>query len=318
MRKITFALAATAAAAALAFSVAAQAWEPEKPIKIIVGFSPGGGTDLVARNLVASSQEFFPVPLVVVNKPGAGGTLAADFVAKSKADGYTVLVAGGSESTSAPNHREVSYSLDDFRGVLRCIRSRIYLVSKAGSGIKSIADLKAKAEANPGKLAYGSSGQGTLYHSTMLVTTKAMGIDMRHVPYKGGAPMMAALLGGHIDITLAGPEEAAAQYQAGTINMLALASQSRLDTFKDVPTLQELGYDVYIENQKGIVAPAGTPDEAVQYLHDNFKKGLDSKVWEKLAGKLLMETAYLNGDDFMDAMKTMSGNINKAVKSLSK
>ena len=310
----------TALAATAAFAVAgpAAAWEPTKPIKIVVGFSPGGGTDLVARNLVASSQEFFPVPLVVVNKPGAGGTLAADYVANQKADGYTLLVAGGSESTSVPNHREVSYSLDDFRGVLRCIRSRIYLVSKQGSGIKSIADLKAKAEAAPGKLAYGSSGQGTLYHSTMLVTTKAMGIDMRHVPYKGGAPMMAALLGGHIDVTLAGPEEAAAQFKAGAINMLALASETRLDTFKDVPTLKELGYDVYIENQKGIVAPAGTPDAATQYLHNNFKKGLDSKVWEKMAGKLLMETAYLNGDDFMTAMKTMSGNIAKAVKSLSK
>ncbi len=309
---------ALTAVAVFAVAGPSAAWEPTKPIRIIVGFSPGGGTDLVARNLVASSQEFFPVPLVVVNKPGAGGTLAADFVAKSKADGYTLLVAGGSESTSVPNHREVSYSLDNFRGVLRCIRSRIYIVSRKDSGIKAIADLKAKAEADPGKLVYGSSGQGTLYHSTMLVATKALGIDMRHVPYKGGAPMMAGLLGGHIDITLAGPEEAAAQYQAGTINLLALASQSRLDTFKDVPTMQELGYDVYIENQKGIVAPSGTPDEAVQYLHDNFKKGLDSTVWEKLAGKLLMETAYLNGDDFMAAMKTMSANINEAVKSLSK
>ena len=317
MTKMKIVLHALTAAAVFAVAGPAVAWEPTKPIKIIVGFSPGGGTDLVARNLVASSQEFFPVPLVVVNKPGAGGTLAADFVSKAKADGYTMLVAGGSESTSVPNHREVSYSLDNFRGVLRCIRSRIYIVSHKDSGITSIADLKAKAEAEPGKLAYGSSGQGTLYHSTMLLTTKALGVDMRHVPYKGGAPMMAALLGGHIDITLAGPEEAAAQYQAGKINLLALASQSRLDTFKDVPTLQELGNDVYIENQKGIVVPAGTPDDVVQYLHENFKKGLDSKVWEKLAGKLLMETAYLSGDDFMTAMTSMSANINEAVKSLS-
>ena len=318
MFKTKFMLLALVAMAVGLIGGPAEAWEPKKPIKIIVGFSPGGGTDLVARTLVASSQEFFPVPLVVVNKPGAGGTLAADFVSNAKPDGYTMLVAGGSESTSVPNHRKVSYSLDDFRGVLRCIRSRIYIVSHKDSGITSIAELKAAATAKPGKLSYGSSGQGTLYHSTMLLTSKALGVDMRHVPYKGGAPMMAAMLGGHIDITLAGPEEAAAQYKAGTINLLALASQSRLDTFKTVPTLQELGFDVYIENQKGIVVPAGTPDDAVQYLHDIFKKGLDSKVWNKLAGKLLMETAYLSGDDFMAAMKAMSGNINAAVKSLSK
>ena len=318
MLKIKFLLVALVA---MGFSIVggtAEAWEPKKPIKIIVGFSPGGGTDLVARTLVASAQEFVPVPLVVVNKPGAGGTLAADYVKNAKADGYTMLVAGGSESTSVPNHRKVSYSLDNFRGVLRCIRSRIYVVSHKDSGIKSVADLKAKAIANPGKLSYGSSGQGTLYHSTMLLTTKALGVNMRHVPYKGGAPMMAAMLGGHIDITLAGPEEAAAQYKAGAINLLTLASESRLKTFKDVPTLKELGFDVYVENQKGIVVPAGTPDDAVKYLHDTFKKGLDSKVWQKMAGKLLMETAYLNGDDFMGAMKAMSGNINAAVKSLSK
>ena len=318
MFKIKFLLLALVAMAVGVIGGPADAWEPKKPIKIIVGFSPGGGTDLVARTLVASAQEFFPVPLVVVNKPGAGGTLAADFVSRAKPDGYTVLVAGGSESTSVPNHRKVSYSLDNFQGVLRCIRSRIYIVSHKDSGITSISDLKAKATANPGKLSYGSSGQGTLYHSTMLLTSKALGVDMRHVPYKGGAPMMAAMLGGHIDITLAGPEEAAAQYQAGKINLLSLASQSRLDTFKDVPTLKELGFNVYIENQKGIVLPAGTPDDAAKYLHDNFKKGLDSKVWKKMAGKLLMETAYLNGTDFMAAMKAMSGNINSAVKSLAK
>ncbi len=314
--KILRTIVVTTMAATTFFVGPAFAWEPEKPIKIIVGFSPGGGTDIVARTLVAASQEFFPVPLVVVNKPGAGGTLAADFVSKQKPDGYTVLVAGGSESTSVPNHREVSYKLDDFEGVLRCIRSRIFVATKTGSGIESIADLKAKALAAPGKLSYGSSGQGTLYHSTMMLVTKALGIDMSHVPYKGGAPMMAALLGGHIEVTLAGPEEAQAQYDAGQIKLLALASKTRYEPWGDVPTFQELGYDVYVENQKGLVAPKGLAPEVSQYLHDTFKKGLDSEVWTKMADKLKMETAYLNGADFMDAMKTMSDNIHKAVKGL--
>lgn len=315
MKMLKFiALASFAAAALLAGP--AVAWEPKKPIKIVVGFSPGGGTDIAARTLVASSQEFFPVPLVVVNKPGAGGTLAAAFVAKQKPDGYTFLVAGGSESTSVPNHRKVTYSLNDFQGVLRLIRSRIFLVSKSGSGIKTIADLKAKAMANPGKLTYGSSGQGGLYHSAMLLTTKALGIDMRHLPYKGGAPMMAALLGGHIDIGQAGPEEAQAQVAAGKINLLVLNSNERSKIFPNVPTLKELGYNVYIENQKGLVAPAGLPADVAKYLHDTFKKGMDTKVWNKMAGKLKLETAYLNGPDFMDAMKKMSDSINKSVKGL--
>ena len=122
MKRLSIAAILTLAVAVL-FAAPASAWEPTKPIKIYVGFSPGGGTDIVARTLVAASQEFFPVPLVVVNKPGAGGTIAADFVSKQEGDGYSLLVAGGSESTSVPNHREVSYSLDNFRGVLRNIRA---------------------------------------------------------------------------------------------------------------------------------------------------------------------------------------------------
>lgn len=318
MSKFSYALATTAATLALVFAATAQAWVPEKPIKIIVGFAPGGGADIVARTLVASSQEFFPVPLVVVNKAGASGALAADFVKNEKADGYTLLVAGGSESTAVPNFQKVTYSLDDFRGVLRLIRQRVFLISKAGSGINSIADLKTKALAAPGKLSYGSSGQGSIYHAVMLVTTKALGIDMQHVPYKGGAPMMAALLGGHIDITMGAPEETSAQLDSGQAIPIALPSENRYEPYKNVPTLKELGYDVYIENQKGLFAPVATPTDVVQYLHDNFKKGMDSATWKSMATKLSMETAYLNGDDFMAGVKKMSKTIGEAAAGLAK
>lgn len=302
---------------ALAAAGPASAWEPTKPIKIVVGFSPGGGTDIVARTLVAAAQEFFPVPLVVVNKPGGGGTLAADFVAKAPADGYTLLVAGGSESVSVPNYRKLSYSLDDFTGILRLMRARIFIASRPDSGINSVADLKAKALANPGKLSYSTSGPGSILHSTMLLLVKDLGIDMRHLPYKGGAPAIAALLGGHVDIsTVGGPEEAVAHVAAGKIKLLALASQTRFPGFPEVPTMMELGHKVYVENQKGLVAPKGLPPDVAQYLHDTFKKGQDSKVWEKMAEKLQLETAYLSGDDFMKSMKDMSANIGAAVKGL--
>ena len=300
------------------FGGTAQAWEPKKPIRIIVGFSPGGGTDIVARTIVASAQEFFPVPLVVVNKPGAGGTLAAEFVSKAEPDGYTLLVAGGSESTSVPNHRKVNYSInDDFVGIIRLIRSRIFFGVKSDSEIKSIADLAKIAKANPGKLSYASSGQGSILHSSMLLLASDLKADLRHVPYKGGAPAMAAMLGGHVDIAMiGGPEEAQAHLAAGKIRLLATPSDTRFPGFPEVPTLKELGHDVYVDNMKGLVAPKATPDEAVKYLHDTFKRGLDSKVWEKLAAKLKLETGYLSGEDFMGAMKTMSGKIGKAVKGL--
>lgn len=308
------------AALALSALVAgpSAAWEPEKPIKIIVGFSPGGGTDIVARTMVAAAQEFFPVPLVVVNKPGAGGTLAAEFVAQAEPDGYTMLVAGGSESTSVPNHREVGYSIDDdFVGVLRLIRSRIFIAVRSESDIHSIEDLVAAAKANPGGMAYATSGQGSILHSTMLLLENRAGIELRHVPYKGGAPAMAALLGGHVDITMVGgPEEAQAHIASGAIRLLATSSDERYPGFPDVPTLRELGYDVYVDNMKGFVAPDGTPPEAIAYLHDNFKQALDGPVWEKLAAKLNLETGYQSGEDFKGAMSGMSENIGNAVKGL--
>ena len=295
----------------------AQAWEPKKPIKIIVGFSPGGGTDIVARTIVASAQEFFPVPLVVVNRPGAGGTLAAEFVSKAKPDGYTLLVAGGSESTSVPNHRKVNYNIAEFVGIVRLIRSRIFYGVLSNSSIKSIDDLIKEAKANPGKITYSSSGQGSILHSSMLLFANKAGIDLRHVPYKGGAPAMAAMLGGHVDVAMiGGPEEAQAHLAAGKIRLLATPSNSRFPGLPDVPTLLELGHDVYVDNMKGLVAPKGTPDDVAKYLHDTFKKGLDSKVWEKMAAKLKLESGYLSGDDFKGAMKTMSANIGKAVKEL--
>ncbi|WP_347183735.1 tripartite tricarboxylate transporter substrate binding protein [Pacificibacter sp.] len=296
------------------FAGAAVAWEPEKPIKIYVGFSPGGGTDIVARSIVASAQEFFPVPLVVVNRPGAGGVLAAEFVKNQKADGYSLLVAGGSESTSVPNHRKVNYDIvEDFDGVIRLIRSRLFICAPTDSEFSTVAELKSVAEANPGKITYGSSGQGSITHSAVLVLEKALGVEFQHVPYKGGAPAIAAMLGGHVDFTVCGPEDAQAQVAAGNIQLIATSSESRYPGFPDVPNYKELGYDVSVDNQKGLIAPAGTPEEVLQYLHDHFKMGLDSIVWEKMAGKLKLETSYLSGPDFESNMVEMSAHIGRAV-----
>ena len=113
-------------------------WEPSRPIQIVVGFAPGGGTDQTARLIASAAQEYFPVPLVVVNRPGASGTLAAELVANAEPDGHTLLVAGGSESTSVPNHRETNYSLDQFKGVIRVNREHMVIVTKADSGLDSI------------------------------------------------------------------------------------------------------------------------------------------------------------------------------------
>lgn len=305
-----------AAAALLALAaMPAAAWEPEQPIRIVVGYSPGGGTDVVARTVASAAQPIFPVPLVIENRAGASGTLAADYVAKAPADGYTLLVAGGSESTSVPHHREVSYdNEEDFRPVIRITRYPIIFATRADSGYDSIDALMEAAKADPGALSFASSGPGSLYHSAMLALNAAGGAEMKHVPYQGGAPAVAALLGGHVDVTPASPNEIQAQHEAGTVNLLAVASEERYAGLPDVPTLKELGYDVTIENMKGFVAPAGLPDEVYAYLHDAFRRTMETETFQALAEQTNLEPAYLSGPEFEKTMADMSETIRLAVE----
>jgi len=174
-------------AAGMLVASPAMAWKPTKPIEIIVGFTPGGASDLVARSLAEAARPFFPVPIIVVNKPGAASVIAAEYVARQPADGYTLLLAGGSESTSVPNHRKVNYdTVKSFTPIIHAVRMRIVLSVKSDSEFKDFAQVVNYAKNNPNKLTYGSSGVGGLYHSTMLAIDKALGLTTMHVPYNGG------------------------------------------------------------------------------------------------------------------------------------
>ena len=305
-------LALTAALALSPLVGHAQDWAPDRPINIIVGFSAGGGTDSTARLIASSAQEFFDVPLVVVNRPGASGTLAAELVANADPDGLTLLVAGGSESTSVPNHLETNYSLDQLRGVIRVNREHMVIVTAAGSGLDSAQAIVDAAMASPGELTYGSSGPAGILHSAFLVFEQEAGIQMTHVPFTGGAPALAALLGGHVDMTILTPGDALAQSEAGNVNIIATTSD-RAPQLPDTPSLQELGFNVNLENMKGLVVPADTPDEIVQYLHDHFLQAMESETFASLASRANIVPAYLNGEDFDAAMADMSAAIANAL-----
>lgn len=301
---------------AIAAAVApAQAWEPKKPINIVVGFAPGGGTDIIARTVTSAAQEFFPVPLVIVNRAGASGTIAAEYVRNAPPDGYTLLVAGGSESTSVGNHQKLPYDIrTDFTAIVQFNRQRTLLAVKGDAPYKTLKEFVTEVKANPGKYTYGSSGAGSLYHSALLVFTKAADLDMKHVPYKGGAPALAALLGGHIDATALSPDEGKAMLNSGQVRALATFSDARYPALPDVPTLQEQGYDIYLENMKGLIGPKGMDPEIVAYLHDNFRKGLETDTFKTLAEKANIELQYRDGPAFQQAMSDMYTAIGKAVQ----
>jgi len=315
MRKQALALLVGLAAVVACWAPLAAQEYPSKPIEVIVGYAPGGGTDMIARTVADAGQKHVGQPLVVVNKPGASGIIGAQYVNSAKPDGYTLLVAGGSETVSTPHFRSIPFSpVDDFEPIIRFMIERLNFYVKADSPWKTFQELVADAKKNPDKYSYATAGVGGLHHATMLVTAKRAGFSMTHVPYKGGAETLAALAGGHVQVAMASPNEAFALVEGGRVRPLATASIQRSPTEPNTPTLRELQIDVYIENQKGFVFPKATPKPIVQKLHDGLKKLFDDPQFKANAAKMKLELAYLGPEEFRKAMKAMFAQIGESVK----
>jgi len=288
---------------------------PNKPIEIIVGFAPGGGTDMAARSIADVAAKYLGQPVIVTNKPGATGIIGAQYVNSAKPDGYTLLVAGGSETVAVPHYKKLPFNpVADFEPVMRIMVERVGFYVQSDSPWKSMNDLIADAKKNPGKYTYAASGIGGLHHATVQVTEKRTGINVTPIPYKGGAETLAALAGGHVSFAMASPNEAYALVQAGRVRCLAISALERSPTEPNAPTLKELGYDVYIDNQKGLVLPKGVPPAIKLKLADAFKKAYDDPQFKAAAEKLKLEISYLNADDFHKALKAMYDQIGDSVK----
>ena len=297
-----------------ALPVGAQDW-PTKPIEVVVGYPPGGGTDMISRAISDVGAKYLGQPLVVNNKPGATGIIGSQYVFSSKPDGYTLLVAGGSETVSVPNFKTLPFNpITDFDPIIRLMIERIGFYVRTDSPWKSMKDFVEDAKKNPDKYTYATSGVGGLHHATVMVTEKRTGIRLTHVPHKGGAETLAALAGGHVNVAMASPNEAYALVQGGRVRCLAITSLTRSPTEPNTPFMRELGYDVYIENQKGFVYPKGVPQPIRQKIHDALKKAFDDPQFRANAAKMQLELAYLGGEDFRKAMKSMFDQIVESVK----
>jgi tripartite-type tricarboxylate transporter receptor subunit TctC len=315
MHFLKLAIVVTTAVSGLVGIAKAEEWIPQQPIEIVVGFAPGGGSDQAARNIVAAAEKDFPVPLVVSNKPGAAGVLAAQHVARAKPDGYTLLVAGGSESTSVPAHRDVPYDpAKDFTSIIRLTNNPFFFIVRADSPYQSIKDLVAAAKKDAGQISLSNTGIGGLPHSVGLMLEKAAGVDLKEVPFQGGAPAMQALLGGQIDVAMGATEEIKGQMEAGTIRILAGTGEERSRHYPDVPTLKELGYDVVATNMKGLVGPAGLAPEIVTYLHDKFHAAMKDEVWRRFAESVGEPTNYQNSADFAQSQIDLLERVRSALK----
>ncbi len=270
-------LAFAATSALVACGAAAQAW-PTKSVKFVVGFAPGGGTDLVGRAIATKMAESLGQPVVVENKPGASGTISAEQVAKSPADGYTLLVTAAGILAIAPNFNKVGYdSFKDFEHIALFVTSPYVVVVNPTVPAKSLAELNALAKAKPGALNFGSSGTGGAPHLSGELYNHLAGVKLVHVPYKGLAPALTDLLGGQIQLSFADINLVLKHIEAGKLRALAITGSKRFAGMPDVPTVVEAGVPGYrAETWYGLSAPAGTPRAVVQRLYTEARRAVDS------------------------------------------
>ncbi len=302
-------------AAAATLARPALAWEPARPIQAIIGFAPGGGADQIARAICEAAGPLFPQPLVISNRPGAGGAIAAQYVAAQAGDGHTLFMGGGTESTSLPAFRDLPYDPKrDFRAVMRLMRQRLFFFTSAKGRFSTMREALAAAKAQPNAVSYGTSGIGSIPHAGFLVLERGQGLEMVHSPYTGGAPSVQAVVARQIDLAAAHPEEFRGMADAGEIRVLAVASEERAPNYPDAPTLKELGFDVVIENMKGWVVPAATPDDAVKTLHDRFRQAMQTPTWQRFLTHAGDTDGYLPGPQFQAAMDALLTTVRRVAQ----
>ena len=292
-----FLLLAAAAACVAPLAALGQAAFPSKPIKLMVAFPAGGPTDITMRTLADNAGKALGQPVIIDNKPGAGGTLPAQALQTAAADGYTIAQTplgvfrlGYTTKINWDPVKDITY-------VINLTGYAFGIVVPADSPFKTWKDFVAYAKANPGKLSYGSTGNLTSPHLTTELIAQKAGIQLLHVPYKGSADLMLALQSGQL---MAGADSTgfAPQVEAGKLRVLNTWGEKRLAKFPDAPTLKELGYDIVQNSPFGIGAPKGTPPEVVKKLHDAFKKAMEEPSYVAALGKYDMLPNYMNSAQY--------------------
>ena len=249
---------------------------PSKPVRLVVGFSVGGGTDTVARSVSKKLSEMWSQSVVVENKAGADGSIATEMIAKSAADGYSLVMVSNAH-TITPFQRKLGYDpVKDFAPVSLIASTPNFLLIYPNYPIKSVKDLVAYAKAQPGKLSFGSSGTGTSPYLAMELLKQETGIELNHVPYKGSSQAVVDLLGGHVQLMFGAIPTLEPYVTSGKLRAIAVSSPKRLEAFADVPTVAETvpGFDA--SSWYGILAPAGTPNTIVNKIQGDIYTALQT------------------------------------------
>ena len=309
---------AIASAALLALSalpVLAQPW-PSKPITLIVPFPAGGTTDVLARALADKLSPVLGQTVIVESKPGAGATLGADFVAKAKPDGYTLLVGAVHHTIAASVYKKLPYDFQkDLLPITTIALVPNVLVVNPATPAKNVAELVALLKAKPGAYSYGSNGNGTAQHLIGTQFQIATGTEMAHIPYKGSGPLATDLLGGQIAMSFDTVTPVLQHIKAGKLRPLAVTTAKRSSALPDVPTLEEAGLKGFnIGTWFGVLAPAGTPKELVARLNTEMVKIIRSPEFRKRMEEIGAEPVGNGSDQMAQQIKEETEKFAKLVK----
>ena len=314
-RDIFIAICLFAAIAAAPVAAVAQSY-PNKPVRVIVPFSPGTAADIVARHLGSRLAEVWGQGVVIENQGGAGGVIGTATVAKAAPDAYTLVMVGINHVINPSLYKDVPYdTLRDFKSIVRVALAPLAIVAHPSFPANSIPELIALAKARPKAILYGSGGNGSVTHLSFELLKASAGIDMTHVPYKGIAQMMTDVLGNQIPLASPAAATALSQFKAGKLKVLAITSAKRSSVFPDVPTVAEAGirdYDVSAWN--GLLAPARTADDLVTKIHADVVKVAHSKEFIDLLQKQALEVDLLRPAEFRDFLSAEIDKWSKLVK----
>ena len=290
---------------ALAFPSFADTY-PSRPIKIIVPFGPGGFTDVVARIIQKELQPVLGQPIVIENRPGAGSTIGTDVVAKAPPDGYTLGMVSTTHVISPHLYKKMPYDpLHDFTPVMRLVEGPYVMVVNPKLGVKTVPQFIALAKKEPGKIFFGSSGNGSAQHLVGALFMQKAHVQLTHVPYKGSNAAMQDLLAGVVQAGFVGMPNALANLPSGKLIALAVTSKKRVPDLPNVPTMEEAGVKGYEATiWLGMLAPKGTPADVVEKLNTSIRKVLADPNAQKLMRKAGVAVAPSTPEEFASLMKS--------------
>lgn len=283
------------AVVAVPATAVAQAW-PNKPIEFIVGFPPGGGTDLVARAVAEGMKTRLGVPVAVVNKSGGAGVVGFDALRQAKPDGYTVgLITAQIITANLRGVMQATYR--DFTPVAMVNIDHGAFAVHPDTPFKTLPDLVAFAKANPGKLTMGNASEGGSFHMLAKHLEKLTGVSFKHVPFNGGPAANLQLMGRHIEAAVNGAIELQPLHQAGQIRVLAVSGDKRMAGMSEVPTAAELGFPIKIETWRAVATPAGVAPEIIAKLNDAIKQTISDPEFINKLNAIGAQPEYFGPDD---------------------